>query len=217
MLSVLAILIAVGMLILSITANAIMKGLPFVSGLLSVVFLIYSFPGLKNLIPGESKTSILAVIILVEVIIFALVNYEQTSAPMVIASSMFFIGIAMMIIVSTLEFASWQKTVFVTIMYVVAAAIVLKSNFISTGVDRSVKRNIVAGVVASILYALAVGINMFIILGCIWAEYVKVNYSQSFYEKFDNGGLVVIVIAMAITAVLSVIRDRKQVVYVEES
>lgn len=215
MLSVLVILIAVGMLILSITANAIMKGLPFVSGLLSVVFLIYSFPGLKNLIPGESKTSIFAVIILVEVFIFALVNYKQISAPMVIASSMFFIGIAMMIIVSTLEFASWQKTVFVTIMYVVAAAIVLKSNFISTGVDCSVKRNIVASVVASILYALAVGINLFIVLGCIWAEYVKVNYSQSFYEKFDNGGLIIIVIAMAITAVLSVIRDRKQVVCVE--
>ncbi|WP_026523010.1 hypothetical protein [Butyrivibrio sp. VCB2001] len=210
MLSLFVLLIAIVMMVLTFAADAIMRRLPFVSGLIGVLFLIYSFPRLKDVIPGEATTSIFAIIVLVELTIFVLLRFEQTSGPVTIASSMFFIGIAMIIYGSSIEFATWQKAVFVTFIYVLSAGIVLASNLMSTKVDCSAKRNIFTSIIASVLYAIAAGINIFVILGCIWAKYIKANFSQSFYNSFDIGGLVVIVIGMIATAIISIIRDLSQ-------
>ena len=211
MIAAVVLAIAIGMWIAGMAFDAVMTKLPYVSGLLGVVFLVFAFPGLKDLIPGESKTSIIAVILIIEAIIFALVKNKQTSGPMVAFSSMFFIGLAMMVINSSIEYPSWQKTVFVTVIYVISAGIVIASNYYSTGEERDERRSIVASILVSLLYAATVAVNLLVLLGYIWAKYIKTNYSESFYKAFDNGGLVVIAIAMIVTAVVSFIRDRTRI------
>lgn len=72
------------------------------------------------------------------------------------------------------------------------------------------KRNIFASGIVSVMYAATVGINLLIILGEIWAKYVKVAASEEEYKIYDKVGLIVIAIAMAGTAILSFVHDRKK-------
>jgi hypothetical protein len=210
MIAAVVIVIAIGIWIANKTFYAVMTKLPYVSGLLGVLFLVFAFPGLKDIIPGESKASIIAIILVVEAIIFALVNNKQTCGPMVAFSSMFFIGLAMIVVNDSIEYPSWQKAVFVTVIYILSAGIVILSNYTSAGEVRVEKRNTVASILVSLMYAATVAVNLLVILGCIWDKYIKTNYSESFYKAFDNGGLVVIAVAAIATIAVSFIRDRKQ-------
>ena len=67
-----------------------------------------------------------------------------------------------------------------------------------------------ASIMASIINAATVGMNVFIVFECIWAKYLKLHSSEGFYKVFDNGGLVIIAGAMIVTVVVSLIRDRRQ-------
>ncbi|WP_022778258.1 hypothetical protein [Butyrivibrio sp. AE3009] len=216
MLAAVVLAIAIGMWIARKSFNAVMTKLPYVSGLLGVLFLVFAFPSLKDIIPGESKASIIAVILIIEAIIFVLVKNEQTSGPMVAFSSMFFIGLAMIVVNSSIEYPSWQKAVLVTVIYLISAGFVIASNFASTGEIRATRRNIVASILVAFLYAATVAVNLLVILGYIWAKYIKANYSEGFYKAFDNGGLVIIAGAMIVTIAVSLVRDRRQELLVAE-
>ena len=203
-------LLIVALYLVAKTIDTLSTKLPYVSGLLVVFFLLYAFPGLKDIIPGESKTSTFAIIAIVEILLVIFIHNEQTSGPIIVFSSMFFIAVAMIIASSGLEIASWQKAIFVTIIYLIATFAVIRSNVDSLIESRQRERNLVASIMASIINAATVGMNVFIVFECIWAKYLKLHSSEGFYKVFDNGGLVIIAGAMIVTVVVSLIRDRRQ-------
>ena len=203
-------LLIVALYLVAKTIDTLSTKLPYVSGLLVVFFLLYAFPGLKDIIPGESKTSTFAIIAIVEILLVIFIHNEQTSGPIIVFSSMFFIAVAMIIASSGLEIASWQKAIFVTIIYLIATFAVIRSNVDSLIESRQRERNLVASIMASIINAATVGMNVFIVFECIWAKYLKLHSSEGFYKVFDNGGLVIIAGAMIVTVVVSLIRDRCQ-------
>ena len=210
MLSAIIGLLIVALYLVAKTIDTLSTKLPYVSGLLVVFFLLYAFPGLKDIIPGESKTSTFAIIAIVEILLVIFIHNEQTSGPIIVFSSMFFIAVAMIIASSGLEIASWQKAIFVTIIYLIATFAVIRSNVDSLIESRQRERNLVASIMASIINAATVGMNVFIVFECIWAKYLKLHSSEGFYKVFDNGGLVIIAGAMIVTVVVSLIRDRCQ-------
>lgn len=210
MLSAIIGLLIVALYLVAKTIDTLSTKLPYVSGLLVVFFLLYAFPGLKDIIPGESKTSTFAIIAIVEILLVIFIHNEQTSGPIIVFSSMFFIAVAMIIASSGLEIASWQKAIFVTIIYLIATFAVIRSNVDSLIESRQRERNLVASIMASIINAATVGMNVFIVFECIWAKYLKLHSSEGFYKVFDNGGLVIIAGAMIVTVVVSLIRDRRQ-------
>jgi hypothetical protein len=203
-------LLIVALYLVAKTIDTLSTKLPYVSGLLVVFFLLYAFPGLKDIIPGESKTSIFAIIAIVEILLVFFIHNEQTSGPIIVFSSMFFIAVAMIIASSGLEIASWQKAIFVTIIYLIATFAVISSNVDSLIESRQRERNLVASIMVSIINAATVGMNVFIVFECIWAKYIKFHSSEGFYKVFDNGGLVIIAGAMIVTIAVSLIRDRRQ-------
>ena len=210
MLSAIIGLLIVALYLVAKTIDTLSTKLPYVSGLLVVFFLLYAFPGLKDIIPGESKTSTFAIIAIVEILLVIFIHNEQTSGPIIVFSSMFFIAVTMIIASSGLEIASWQKAIFVTIIYLIATFAVIRSNVDSLIESRQRERNLVASIMASIINAATVGMNVFIVFECIWAKYLKLHSSEGFYKVFDNGGLVIIAGAMIVTVVVSLIRDRCQ-------
>lgn len=203
----------IGLSIAIHSIRAVFTILPYISGLLGALILSFVFPGLKNIVPGEGKLSIFMLILAIEIVIGIFVNLPQTSGPMIVFCSMMFIGLAMIIICSDLEYNSWQKAVAVTILYLLSAGMILAANYESIGSIRTVARNMVTSIFVAFLYAMIIGINLLIILGYIWSGYVKTNFSNTTYEIFDNAGLGVIAIAMIVTAVLSFLRDRSEAKY----
>ena len=58
------------------------------------------------------------------------------------------------------------------------------------------------------MYAASVGATLLVILGAIWEKFVKLKFSEGFYNAYDKTGIVLIIVAMAVTALGSVVRDR---------
>ena len=201
-------LLVIALAVISTTITAVFAALPYVTGLITGFVLTIVFPALKNIVPGESGLSTFMLILAIEIIIGVLVHIPQTSGPMVVFTSMLFIGVGMVIASSGIEYASWQKAVAVTIIYLLAAAAILVSNYACMGHTRFEARNVVASVFVAILYAGIIGINMIVILGYIWDGYVKANFSAGTYKTFDNATMVVYAIAMLVAAVVSFLRDR---------
>ncbi len=190
--------------------NTLLKWLPYASGLIGAILLTASFPVLRNIVPGESKLSFILLIILIEILIGALVNIPQTSGPVVLLTSMIFVGLAMVVASSGIKCESWQKAIVVTIIYLISVSAILSANHSYNATKGAVKRNIFASGIASVMYAATIGINLLIILGEIWAKYVKVTASEEVYKIYDKAGLIIIVIAMAGTAIMSFVHDRKK-------
>ena len=190
--------------------NTLLKWLPYASGLIGAILLTASFSVLRNIVPGEGKLSFILLIILIEILIGALVNIPQTSGPVVLLTSMIFVGLAMVVASSGIKCESWQKAIVVTIIYLISVSAILSANHSYNATKGAVKRNIFASGIASVMYAATIGINLLIILGEIWAKYVKVTASEEVYKIYDKAGLIVIAIAMAGTAILSFAHDRKK-------
>ena len=58
------------------------------------------------------------------------------------------------------------------------------------------------------MYAVSLGFTLLVILSTIWGKYVKLHFSEGFYTSYDNVGMVVVIIAMVMTAIVCVVRDR---------
>ena len=106
------------------------------------------------------------------------------------------------------ECASWQKALFVTVIYLIVMGIITASNLDSLGYDSDTDRNLLASVIVSLMYAASVGSTLLVILGTIWGQYVERSFSKEFYNTYDNAGLVIIAVIMAVTAIGSIVRDR---------
>ena len=189
--------------------GATMTVLPYISGLVVALLLTYIFPGLREIVPGEHGLSIFMVVLFVEFLVAGGVYYHKTSKAMILCSSMFFIGLAMVLVGGSLKYASWQKAAAVTIIYIIAAGIVLGSNLTNLGTDCFDERGWVSSFLVGILHALTVGINLFVVFGCIWEKYVEKNVAASAFKTFDFIVTAGAIIAMAVTVVLSMLRDRR--------
>ncbi len=58
------------------------------------------------------------------------------------------------------------------------------------------------------MYAASVGATLLVILGAIWEKFIKLKFSEGIYNAYDRIGIAVICIAMIVTAIGSIIRDR---------
>ena len=201
-------LIALIVIVVTISIKATFIFLPYVSGLMSAILLSLLFPGLKNLIPGEGRLSLFMLILAIETGIGIFTNNVQTSAPTVFFTSMLMIGLVMIVITSSMKIASWQKASAITIIYAFSAAIILLANYAHTGVAAAVARSGPASILCACLYAMTMGINLFVVLGSIWGRYLKSCFSASVYQIFDIFGTTVILAAMVITALISFTRDQ---------
>ena len=168
----------------------------------------FQYPALKDIIPGEARASTIALIGIVELIIFVLTVNEQTGGPMVKFSCAMFVGLIMALIHNSYECATWQKALFVTIIYLIIMGIIVASNLDSFGIECAGDRNLLASIIVSIMYAVSLGFTLLVILSTIWGKYVKLHFSEGFYTSYDKVGMVVVIIAMVMTAIVCVVRDR---------
>ena len=208
--AIISILLMVTAAIVYFLMKTVFNWLPYASGFIGAIFLSWSFPALRNIVPGEGRLSFIMLILLIEILIGVLVNIPQTSGPVILLTSMIFVEIAMVVASSGIKCASWQKALAVTIIYLISVSAILSANHSYNATKEVAKRNIFASGIVSVMYAATVGINLLIILGEIWAKYVKVAASEEVYKIYDKVGLIVITIAMAGTAILSFVHDRKK-------
>ena len=150
----------------------------------------------------------ITLIVVIELLIALLTFNQQTSGPMIVFSCLMFVDLIMGLSYSLFECASWQKATFVTVAYLAVTYFILASNCDSLKVDRDDCRNILASLVVACMYAASVGATLLVILGAIWEKFIKLKFSEGIYNVYDRIGIAVICIAMIVTAIGSVIRDR---------
>ena len=121
----LEIIFAIIFAVIAIICFGIFRAMPFFTGLIGAFVLSLQFPGLSDIIPGEPRSSLIALILIIELIILVLTMNEQTGPAMIKFSCSMFVGIIMAIIHTCFECASWQKAVFVTVLYLLIMGIII--------------------------------------------------------------------------------------------
>ena len=159
---VIAILVFVMVIILFLfnsSLRVILTLLPYLSGLLVVVFLRYNY----DLGIGQINENVVSVIILiiVETVIMILSKIEQTSGPVILLLSMLFIGLLMLVIMTFLKVETLQKAIILTVVYIAATIFISLSNWSYNGVIRYKSRNLVMSIIVALIYAFIIGINIF--------------------------------------------------------
>lgn len=206
-----ALLVVIFMIVLNCimaTFTVLVVAMPYVTGFVGTLFLTLAYPPLTELIPGHPKLSVFSVIVLVELVIFLLLRFEQTSKPTIIFTSSLLINFVVLIILSgDMVIDSWQLGIFVTIVYFVGTTVLMMTNLGSQETERYERRNIILSIFAGILYAMSVGISLLIVLGGIWDSYVEYLGNEEFCERYDTISLYVMIAAMVITFIVSVIKN----------
>ena len=208
----LEIVLAIIFAVIAIVCFGIFRAMPFFTGLIGAFVLTLQFPELSNIIPGEPKSSMIALILGIELVILVLTLNEQTGPAMVKFSCCMFLGIIMAIIHSCFKCVSWQKAVFVTVLYLLIMGIIIVSNLESIGIESSGYRNILASIIVSFMYAASLGFTLLVILSAIWGQYIKLRFSGDFYASYDKVGMIVVIAVMAVTAIGCFVRDRLELV-----
>ncbi len=212
---VIAILVFVMVIILFLfnsSLRVILTLLPYLSGLLVVVFLRYNY----DLGIGQINENVVSVIILImiETVIMMLSKVEQTSGPVILLLSMLFIGLLMLVIMTFLKVESLQRAIILTVIYVVGAVFVSLSNWSYNGVIRYKKRGLVLSIIVALIYAFVIGINIFIV-DRIWYDYISLSFSENALKSSQNIVAVITIIIMVCTGCISLIRDRREAMYEE--
>ena len=212
---VIAILVFVMVIILFLfnsSLRVILTLLPYLSGLLVVVFLRYNY----NLGIGQFNENVISVIILiiVETVIMILSKVEQLSGPVILFLSMLFIGLLMLVIMTFLRIDSIQRAIILTVVYVLAAVFISLSNWSYNGVVRYKSRNLLMSIIVALIYALIIGINIFIV-DRIWYDYIRLSFSENAFRSSQKTVTVITIIIMVCTSCISLIRDRIEVTYEE--
>jgi len=212
---VIAILVFVMVIILFLfnsSLRVILTLLPYLSGLLVVVFLRYNY----DLEIGQINENVVSVIILImiETVIMMLSKAEQTSGPVILLLSMLFIGLLMLVIMTFLKVESLQRAIILTVIYVAGAVFVSLSNWSYNGVIRYKSRNLVMSIIAALIYAHIIGINIFIV-DRIWYDYISLSFSENALKSSQNIVAVITIIIMVCTGCISLIRDRREAMYEE--
>lgn len=210
---VIAILVFVMVIILFLfnsSLRVILTLLPYLSGLLVVVFLRYNY----DLEIGQINENVVSVIILImiETVIMMLSKAEQTSGPVILLLSMLFIGLLMLVIMTFLKVESLQRAIILTVIYVAGAVFVSLSNWSYNGVIRYKKRGLVLSIIVALIYAFVIGINIFIV-DRIWYDYISLSFSENALKSSQNIVAVITIIIMVCTGCISLIRDKREAMY----
>ncbi len=87
------ILLVIALGVIFILLFGILRALPFMTGLLGSLFLLLVFPGLKDIIPGETKLSVVITLILAFVFL-----HEQFTAKSIIGCILIGAGTLLMVV-----------------------------------------------------------------------------------------------------------------------
>lgn len=207
-------LIMVILLIVMIVLNCLIAtfatlvvAMPYVTGFVGTLFLTLAYPPLTELIPGHPKLSVFSVAVLVEIVIYLLLRYEQTSKPTIIFTSSLLINFVALLVLSGMVIDSYQLGIFVTIVYLVGTIFFMRTNLNSQETERRTRRNIILSIFAGILYAMSVGVTLFMLLGGIWIRYIKYLGDEELYDRFDKISIIAIIAAMIITCIASIVKN----------
>ena len=163
-----------GILFLSIIGVASFVA-PFSGGALFSVMICEVVPGAKHIVPGHSFLNYLVVLLIVETIIVLLMRIPQISMPMNVLLTLFFICCIGLLFLYQVHTKSVGLCVFLTIVYLVGAAVILCLNIQNWDFDGG-DYNLFFRILASLIYAFS-GIVMAIPLaGGVW---------QNLYEIAD--------------------------------
>lgn len=206
---VIAILVFVMVIILFLfnsSLRVILTLLPYLSGLLVVVFLRYNY----DLGIGQINENVVSVIILVivETVIMILSKAEQTSGPIILFLSMLFVGLLMLVIMTFLKIESLQKAIILTVVYLAVTIFISLSNWSYNGVIRYKSRNLVMSIIVALIYAFIIGINIFIV-DRIWYDYIRLSFPEKAFKSGQKTVAVIAIIVMVCTGCISLIRDRR--------
>lgn len=167
-------IVLMGALFLSIIGVASFVA-PFSGGALFSVMICEVVPGAKHLVPGHTFLNYLVILLIVETAIVFLIRIPQISMPMNVLLTSFFICCIGLLFLYPVHTKSVGLCVFLTIVYLVAAAVILSLNIQNWDFDEG-DCNLFFRVLASLIYAFS-GIVMAIPLaGGVW---------QNLYEIAD--------------------------------
>ena len=167
-------IVLMGVLFLSIIGVASFVA-PFSGGALFSVMICEVVPGAKHIVPGHSFLNYLVILLIVETIIVFLIRIPQISMPMNVLLTSFFICCIGLLFLYPVHTKSVGLCVFLTVVYLVAAAVILSLNIQNWDFDEG-DCNIFFRILASLIYAFS-GIVMAIPLaGGVW---------QNLYEIAD--------------------------------
>lgn len=167
-------IVLMGALFLSIIGVASFVA-PFSGGALFSVMICEVVPGAKHLVPSHTFLNYLVILLIVETAIVFLIRIPQISMPMNVLLTSFFICCIGLLFLYPVHTKSVGLCVFLTIVYLVAAAVILSLNIQNWDFDEG-DCNLFFRVLASLIYAFS-GIVMAIPLaGGVW---------QNLYEIAD--------------------------------
>ena len=159
-------IVLMGVLFLSIIGVASFVA-PFSGGALFSVMICEVVPGAKHIVPGHSFLNYLVILLIVETIIVFLIRIPQISMPMNVLLTSFFICCIGLLFLYPVHTKSVGLCVFLTVVYLVAAAVILSLNIQNWDFDEG-DCNIFFRILASLIYAFS-GIIMAIPLaGGVW-------------------------------------------------
>ena len=163
-----------GVLFLSIIGVASFVA-PFSGGALFSVMICEVVPGAKHIVPGHTFLNYLVILLIVETAIVFLIRIPQISMTMNVLLTSFFICCIGLLFLYPVHTKSIGLCVFLTVVYLVAAAVILSLNIQNWDFDEG-DCNLFFRILASLIYAFS-GIVMAIPLaGGVW---------QNLYEIAD--------------------------------
>ena len=163
-----------GVLFLSIIGVASFVA-PFSGGALFSVMICEVVPGATHIVPGHTFLNYLVILLIVETAIVFLIRIPQISMTMNVLLTSFFICCIGLLFLYPVHTKSVGLCVFLTVVYLVAAAVILSLNIQNWDFDEG-DCNLFFRILASLIYAFS-GIVMAIPLaGGVW---------QNLYEIAD--------------------------------
>lgn len=202
------VLILFWVLIGTITACCLV--MPYITGAVTSFVLAHEFPQLKEIIPGHPSLSMISVIAIVELLIFIVINIRQTNAPAIILTSTTMINIIVLAFISDVDVDSINFGIFITIVYLGFMFLLIMTNYGNNVKGRQRSRNILESIIASMMYAASIGMDLLIILGLIWGNYVEWLNNEKLSVTYDDVSLKVSVAIMLIVFMASIVRDARE-------
>jgi len=161
-------IVLMGVLFLSIIGVASFIA-PFSGGAFFSVMICEVVPGAKRIIPGHSFLNYLVILLIVETTIVFLIHIPQISMPMNVLLTSFFVCCIGLLFLYPVHTKSVGLCVFLTIVYLIAAAVILSLNIQNWDFDEG-DCNLFFRIVASMIYAFSMVVLAIPLAGGLWQE-----------------------------------------------
>lgn len=146
---------------------------PFSGGALFSVMICEVVPGAKRIVPGHTFLNYLVILLIVEAIIMVLIHIPQISMPMNVLLTSFFICCIGLLFLYQVHTKSVGLCVFLTIIYIVAAIVILSLNIQNWDLDEG-DCNLFFKILASLIYAFSVIVMAIPLAGGVWKNLYEI-------------------------------------------